>query len=38
MTFETKILEVIDGKEVFQIRLVNKNQVVASFLTLGATW
>ncbi len=38
MTFETKGLEVIDGKEVVQIRLVNKNQVVASFLMLEATW
>lgn len=38
MTVETKVLEVIDGKEIVQIRLVNKNQITASFLTLGATW
>ncbi|MGT2742834.1 aldose epimerase family protein [Streptococcus plurextorum] len=38
MGIETKILENIDGKEVVQIRLKNKNGIIASFLTLGATW
>lgn len=38
MTFETSVLEVIDGKEIEKISLINKNGVKASFLTLGATW
>lgn len=38
MNIETSVLEVIDGKEVTQIRLINDKGVEASFLTLGATW
>ncbi|MFH0423732.1 aldose epimerase family protein [Streptococcus sp. A11] len=38
MTVTTKILEMIDDKEVTQVRLQNKNGLVVSFLTLGATW
>lgn len=33
-----KVVEQIDGKEVTQICLRNANGIVASFLTLGATW
>lgn len=38
MKIETQVIEVIDGKEVTQIRLTNDKGTTASFLTLGATW
>lgn len=38
MAIDTKVVEEIDGKEVIQVRLRNRNGVTASFLTLGATW
>lgn len=35
---ETQVIEVIDGREVTQIRLINDQGTIASILTLGATW
>lgn len=38
MSIEIKVIEKIQGNDISQIRLKNKNGVIASFLTLGATW
>lgn len=38
MKIETQVIEVIDGHPVTQIRLINRNGITASILTLGATW
>lgn len=38
MNIETRVVEVIDGKEITQICLTNDKGVEAKFLTLGATW
>lgn len=38
MAIETRVLEVVGDKAIEQIKLINKQGIVASFLTLGATW
>lgn len=38
MKIETRVIEIIDGREVTQIRLMNNLGTIASILTLGATW
>ena len=38
MHIETRVVEVIDDKEVTQICLINDKGVEVKFLTLGATW
>lgn len=38
MLIQVNALEVVDGQEVYRIRLTNANGVSADFLTLGATW
>lgn len=38
MEIETQVVETIEGQPITQIRLMNDQDVEATFLTLGATW